>query len=211
MKTQAHFISLFILFLLSMVSTSAAAQQWYKAELVVFERYSGANAEHWPEMRSINNGSLSPSANNNLIKPAGTGLLSGVVSRLNNASNYRVLFHQAWQQPIMSKGSARSIQINSSNGLVEGQIKLYRVNYLHADIDVWFKENGNLPVSSTGAATESQTYPNNPHLSQIRRIRSKNLIYFDHPRVAAILEIVPVATPASAVSKTPETYSLPEN
>ncbi len=211
MKTKAQFFSLFIFFLLTFISTNAAAQQWYKVELVVFERYSGANAEHWPEMSSINKGSLSPSANNNRIKSAGTGLLSGVVSRLNNASNYRVLYHQAWQQPILSKGSARSIQINSSNGLVEGRIKLYRVNYFHADIDVWFKENGDLPVNSSIESNESQVYPNNPHLDQIRRIRSKRLIYFDHPRVAAILEIVPVATPASAVSKTPETYSLPEN
>lgn len=211
MKPQRLFISLFVLFLLTGLNTTAVAQQWYKAELVVFERFSGANAEHWPEMRSINNGSISPSSNNNRIKPAGTSLLSGVVSKLNNASNYRVLYHQAWQQPIMSKGSARSVQINSSNGLVEGQIKLYRVNYLHADIDVWFKENGNSPVSQSGLDGESVAYPNNPHLRQIRRIRSKNLIYFDHPRVAAILEIVPVATPASAVSATPETYSLPEN
>ena len=211
MKIQRLFISLFALFLLTGLSTNAAAQQWYKAELVVFERYSGANAEHWPEMRSINSGSLIPGSNNNRIKPAGTGLLSGVASRLNNASNYRVLYHQAWQQPILSKGSARSVQINSSNGLVEGQIKLYRVNYLHADIDIWFKENGNVPVSNSDSNSESVTYPNNPRLSQIRRIRSKSLIYFDHPRVAAILEIVPVATPASAVSKTPETYSLPEN
>jgi hypothetical protein len=210
MKTSALSARLFLLLML-VFSGNAFAQQWYHVELVVFERFSGANAEHWPVMENIRGGSLSPQMANKQIQPAKTETLAGVASRLQNASNYRVLYHNAWQQPILSKRSAKSVQISAANGLVEGAIKLYRVSYAHADIDLWFKENSSnsnwQTPSPDGVALSG---PRNPHLSQIRRIRSKELIYFDHPRVAAILELTPVAAPAAAVSKTPESYSLPE-
>jgi hypothetical protein len=212
MNLNTFFLRVALLATLSILSTSAFAQQWYHVELVVFERLSGANAEHWPVMNNIRSGSLSPQMANNQIQPAAVETLAGVSQRLQNASNYRVHYHKAWQQPMLSKGSARSIQINSDNGLVEGALKLYRVNYLHADIDLWFKENGS-SLSNWNAATPDGVDlggPRNPNLSQIRRIKSKALNYFDHPRIAAILQLTPVAAPASAVSKTPESYSLPE-
>lgn len=203
MKTQSFLTRLALLVPLLLVSSQAFAQQWYHVELIVFERLSGANAEFWPAMDDVRSGSLSPQMSNTQIQPASAGNLSGVAERLRNSSNYRVHYHKAWQQPIFSKGSAKSVQVNSDNGLIEGVIKLYRLSYLHADIDVWFKENGSAASAVSGA-------PRNPQLSQIRRIRSKELTYFDHPRVAAVLQLTPVAAPGSAVSKTPESYSLPE-
>ncbi len=212
MTLNMLFARIALLLTLTLLSTSAFAQQWYHVELVVFERFSGTNAEHWPVMNNIRSGSLSPQMANNQIQPARVETLAGVSQRLQNASNYRVHYHKAWQQPMLSKGSARSIQISSDNGLVEGALKLYRVNYLHADIDLWFKENGNTARNWGAASTDGVDLggPRNPHLSEIRRIKSKELIYFDHPRVAAILQLTPVAAPAAAVSKTPESYSLPE-
>lgn len=212
MNLNTLFARLALLATLSLLSTTALAQQWYHVELVVFERFSGANAEHWPVMNNIRSGSLSPQMANNQIQPARVETLAGVSQRLQNASNYRVHYHKAWQQPMLSKGSARSIQINSDNGLVEGSLKLYRVNYLHADIDLWFKENAGADRNWGTASPDGIELggPRNPHLAQIRRIKSKQLIYFDHPRIAAILQLTPVAAPASAVSETPESYSLPE-
>lgn len=212
MKINALLSRITLLTAMLLLSGNALAQQWYHVELVVFERFSGANAEHWPVMNNIRSGSLSPQMSNQHIQPASVNTLAGVSQRLANSSNYRVHYHKAWQQPMRSKGSARSIQISSNNGLVDGALKLYRVNYLHADIDLWFKENGS-SASNWSAPTPAGVDlggPRNPHLSQIRRIRSKELIYFDHPRIAAILQLTPVAAPASAVPETPESYSLPK-
>lgn len=211
MTHKAFFSRAGLLAVLLLLSGNVLAQQWYHVELVVFERLSGANAEHWPAMNNIRSGSLSPQMSNKHIQPAAVDSLAGVSSRLSNASNYRVHYHKAWQQPMLSKGSARSVQISSNNNLVEGVLKLYRVNYLHADIDLWFKENSSVGNNWSAAAPDTVDLggPRNPHLSQIRRIRSKELIYFDHPRIAAILQLTPVAAPASAVSETPESYSLP--
>lgn len=212
MTRIASFARTGLLAVLLLASGNVMAQQWYHVELVVFERHSGANAEHWPVMNTIRSGNLSPQMANNQIQPASVETLVGVAQRLQNASNYRVHYHKAWQQPVLSKGSARSIQISSDNNLVEGALKLYQVNYLHADIDLWFKENSSVGRNWNAAVPDGVDLggPRNPHLSQIRRIKSKQLIYFDHPRVAAILQLTPVAAPAAAVSKTPESYSLPE-
>ncbi|HEC75544.1 MAG TPA: hypothetical protein ENI26_14440 [Methylophaga aminisulfidivorans] len=209
MKIQHPLITLISLLLFMSLSSSVMAAQWYQVELVVFERYSGSNAESWPEMRSINNGSLSPNSNNQLIKPATMNHLAGVSQRLSKASNYRVLYQESWRQPILSKSRSKSVNIESSNGLIEGRIKLFRISYLHADIDLWFKENGDIPFAAEDSSNVN--YPYNPHLEQIRRIRSNKLNYFDHPRVAAIIQITPIATPASAAPKATETYSLPQD
>lgn len=202
MKVSIYLVQIILAASTLLFSMTASAQQWYHIELVMFERLSGANAETWPEMTSIRQGSLSPNSSNKYIQPAATGSLSGVVSRLNNSANYRVQYYKAWNQPIMSKGSAKSVRIESDNGLIEGALRLYRMSYMHADIDVWFKENGFKRADSA--------QPQNPQLKQIQRIKSKKLIYLDHPRIAAILELTPIATPAVAVSKTPESYSLQE-
>jgi hypothetical protein len=201
-----------LLISLLLFSFTASAQQWYHVELVVFERFSGQNAEQWPTMGQIRNGSLSPQMANNYIQPAKVESLAGVSQRLKNSSGYRVHYHNAWQQPLLSKASAKGVQISSANNLVEGQLKLYRVSYAHADIDLWFKENGAESSSWTTASVEGIDLggPRNPHLKQIRRVKSKELIYFDHPRIAAILELTPVDTPAAAVPEEPESYSLPE-
>lgn len=212
MKTDTLLTRAAIACAMLMLSFNAYAQQWYHVELVVFERFSGANAEHWPTMGKIRNGSVSPQMSNKYIQPAAVDSLAGVSQRLKNSSNYRVHFHKAWQQPMLSKRSAKGVQISSANNLVEGQLKLYRVSYLHADIDLWFKENGAQTNNWSSASPEGVDMggPKNPHLTQIRRVKSNELIYFDHPRLAAILQITPVAAPAAAVSETPESYSLPE-
>lgn len=212
MNIDTLFARLAIALAMLMLSFTASAQQWYHVELVVFERFSGANAERWPTMGQIRNGSVSPQMSNNYIQPAAIDSLAGVAQRLKNSSNYRVHFHKAWQQPMLSKASAKGVQVSSANNLVEGQIKLYRVSYLHADIDLWFKENGAQVSSWSTASPEGVELggPRNPHLAQIRRVKKNELIYFDHPRIAAILQITPVAAPAAAVSKSPESYSLPD-
>jgi hypothetical protein len=148
---------------------------------------------------------------NSDIQPASAESLAGVVQRLQNSSAYRVHYHKAWQQPLLDKGSAKSVNILSEDQLVEGVLRLYKLTYLHADIDLWFKENSDYVSSWADAGAEGMDLqgPSNPHLKQIRRIRSGDLIYFDHPRIGAILELTPVDTPAAALSDTPESYSLP--
>lgn len=193
------------------LSLAAHAQQWYHVELVVFERLAGANAENWPPMTDIRSGSLTPDMRSTQIQPAPVDSLAGVAQRLRNAAGYRVHYHKAWQQPVLSRASAKSVHVKSDNDLVEGALRLYRVSYLHADIDLWFKENGGL-IRSWSDQPESDAMPRgpaNPNLKEVRRVRSGDLIYFDHPRIAAILQLRPVATPGAAVPQTPESYSLP--
>lgn len=201
--------TLIVFFSLMLTAMTASAQQWYHVEIVVFQRLSGAYAETWPEMTNIRQGSLTPDMANTRIQPAKNESLNGVASRLANARDYRLLYHQSWQQPILYKNSAKAVNISSADGMLEGMLLLSKLTYVSADIDLWLKEN-NAPINSWSDNGETaSTAVRNPHLQEIRRVRSNELIYFDHPRVAAIIELTPIETPAAAVSKTPETYSLP--
>jgi hypothetical protein len=194
------------------ISSNAFAQQWYHVELIIFERYSGVGEEQWPLMTNIRQGSLSPKMSNTDIQPAEL-TLTAKANRINNAGDFRVLYHEAWKQPIRSKGSAKTIQINALNNLIEGSLKLYQVSYLHADLDIWFKENEPELQQWQTALPEGieVSGPRNPNLYEIRRVKSDTINYFDHPRMGALIQLTPVDAPGGAISAAPETYSVQEN
>jgi len=199
---------------LSIISISSYAAQWYHVELVVFEQLSTVTDEQWPYMKEVSTGSVTPDTNNRLMHPTEVSTLIDSKNSLSHSSKYRVHYHRAWQQPIMTKRSAKAITINSPNGMIDGTIRLYKSTYLHAAVDLWLLEN-KVPLndwSEASAEGEIIGGVRNPHLDQAHRIRSKKLHFFDHPKLGAILQLTPIRTPVSAQeeAKKLETYSLPE-
>ncbi|PCJ32294.1 MAG: hypothetical protein COA90_03305 [Gammaproteobacteria bacterium] len=207
MKLHTLFISISLLF----ISMSAHAAQWYHVELIVFEQLDTVTDEQWPEMDKKVTASFSPSSNNSLIHSTGVSTLVNDAARLNRSSKYRVHYHRAWQQPIMRKRSAKSVKVGS--GMLDGKIRLYKSTYLHAALDLWLLENK--PLTATFVDDEnyltSDTLVRNPHLEESRRIRTKKLYFFDHPKLGALLKIVPIKSPASQQQseQSLETFSLP--
>jgi hypothetical protein len=195
--SATHFITAFILLLTSIQSH---ADQWYHVELVVFEQLNTITDEQWPPM--VDNGiiaSLSPGMASSLIQPATNNSLNGSASLLSSSSQYRVHYHQAWQQYIRRKGSAKAIKITSTNGLIEGTVLLDKATYLHASVDLWLKKpTGQLNSWSDGSPTGTNiNAPRNPRLVESRRIRSNELDFFDHPKIGALLKITPIKTPTA--------------
>jgi hypothetical protein len=214
---------LLTLFSLSLLSMSAHAAQWYHVEVIVFEQLSTVTDEQWPIMPEIEKGELALSDNNQFIHPAAVETLIESEQRLSRSSNYRVHYHHAWQQPINRKGSsAKAVTIESANGMVAGNIRLYKSTYLHAAVDLWLLEN-QIAISSWSDASpqgesfiiDSEGEPvntiRNPHLIQSHRIRSKKLHFFDHPKFGVLLQLTPIETPTAiqATQKALETFSLP--
>lgn len=203
-----YFIHLIFASFLSLVSINSYAAQWYHVELVVFEQLNSATNELSPTMTNIASGKAAQ-----LILPATNGTLLTSASRLNKSSRYRVHYHNSWKQSIMKKRGAQYIKINSKNAMVEGSIRLYKSTYLHAALDLWLKENsGNIASWSDGSPNgESFNVVRNPNLKESRRIRSKKLYYFDHPRMGALLQLTPIKTPSPAQEKEEslESFSLP--
>jgi len=207
----------FILTLLLLAfSINSYATQWYHVELVVFEQLDTITDEQWPEMTDMTETKspmLTPDMASTLIQPAQNETLLNTVERLGRSQHYQVQYHQAWQQPIMKKRSAKAIGIHSANNMIEGSIKLYKSTYLHAALDLWLKENITPVTSWSDVSPDGDIIdaPRNPHLKESRRIRSKKLYFFDHPKLGALLQLTPIDTPEAVQAKEEalESFSLP--
>ena len=193
-------------------SMSSHAAQWYHVELIVFEQLDTVTDEQWPQMPELKTAPLTPQSISKLIQPAKNETLLNSVERLNRSAAYQVHYHSAWQQPIMRKRSAKFIDIHSDNELIQGEMRLYKSTYLHAALDLWLVENTAQVNSWSDVSPDGVDIdmPRNPHLLESRRIRSKKLYFFDHPKMGALLKLTPIETPLAVQdSESLETYSLP--
>jgi len=211
---KSHLLpQLLITLSLLVFSINSHADQWYHVELIVFEQVDTITDEQWPEMIDIKAAKLTPSTSSKLIQPAKNESLLNSASRLNSSPRYQVHYHQAWQQPIMKKRRAQAVAVNSENELIEGSIRLYKSTYLHAALNLWLKENS-IPVTSWSDVSldgDIIDVPRNPNLKESRRIRSKKMYFFDHPKLGAVLQLTPIDTPVAiqATEEALESYSLP--
>lgn len=211
-----YFIQIVASFALLLFSLQSQAATWYHVELIVFEQLNTITDEQWPHMPEdkVTSLTLTPQSKSRFIRPSRNSTLLTTASRLNNSSAYRVHYHSSWQQPIMSKRSAKAVKIHSGNGLIDGNIKLYKSTYLHAAVDLWLLENTQPQKNSwsdSSATDENINTVRNPNLNESRRIRSKKLFFFDHPKMGALLKITPIKSPSSARKKEVklESFSLP--
>lgn len=188
-----------------LLSLPAQAQQWYQVELVVFEQLNPATDEQWPVMPPRDPAAATPQTANGKIQPASRESLAGVAERLRNSASYRVLSYQSWQQSALSKNASLPVAIDGER--ISGHVRVYKASYLHSELDLWLQDGNQR--SSSGDDFQGPRYPN---LKESRRLRSKELHYFDHPRFGAILQLIPVATPDAALASIQgsESYSLPD-
>lgn len=202
MKSLSLIRSLFFVALVSF-GTAAQAQQWYHVELIVFENLNPSDNEQSPVFTLQDTAPLKVGMANKVMQPAANKNLTGIVQRLRNSAGYRVISHQTWQQAVASRSRAQAVAIDSDR--VQGQVRFHIATYLHASLDLWLQD-GVRSVESNSYHTLHQ-----PRLVELRRIRSKQVHYFDHPRFGAILQLIPVSTPDQVLSNMtePETYSLP--
>jgi hypothetical protein len=174
MKTTSFLRFLGIIFFWSL-SSYAHAQQWYHVELIVFEQLNTYTDEAWPETSFDISEPLSPSVSGERIHPAKNSTLIQTATRLNNSRDYQVLYHKSWQQPIMTKSNSQGVNIKSADGSVSGSVRFFKSTYLHAALDLQLMQ---------GAQS--------PRLIESRRIRSKKLYFYDHPKMGALLQITPI-------------------
>ena len=195
------------------LSLQVQADQWYHVELVVFEQLNTVTDEQWPQIDILETAPLSTDMASPLIQPAVNESLVTAVQRLNRSSRYRVHYHQAWQQPILEKRLAKAVAVQSENELIDGSIRLYKATYLHAQLDLWLMQNLGFTNDWSDASPEGIdiSAPRNPNLKESRRIRSKKLYFFDHPKLGALIQLTPIDTPAAALVGVEhlETFSLP--
>ena len=163
---------------LLLFSSSTIAQQWYHVEIILFENLTHITPESAPD-KTIPDADLLPQMTSHTIRPTSERRLMPEYQRLQQSVDYQVHYHDAWQQPIEVKDKAQSIAMNSPN--IKGRIRLYKGTYLYTQIDLQLLH-----------PDHNEHYP---YLTQIQRIRAKQLHYFDHPQIGALMTLVPIDTP----------------
>ena len=213
MHKQYLFIKTLVSIGLLALSFQTHAEQWYHVELVVFEQLNTVTDEEWPQTEPLETVPLTSGMATPLIQPAENESLVNAAQRLDRSSRYQVHFHEAWQQPILEKRLAQAVAVQSENELIDGNIRLYKETYLHAQLDLWLMQNAGLANAWSDASPEGIdiSAPRNPNLKESRRIRSKKLYFFDHPKLGALVQLTPIDTPEAALVGVEhlETFSLP--
>lgn len=182
---------LFILALLT-APAHAADTRVYDIELLVFENLTADNSdEQWPmrDDKQQVNGFTSVQ-----WRDTASSQLKKVVASLNRSKSYRPLLHVIWRQSLTKKGRTRFIKLPektaSNTDFVTGTASLKLGRYLHLGLDLTLHTVQQTVMIgddfSVGGAPVTIT------LKQKRRMRSKELHYFDNPRLGALAIITPV-------------------
>jgi hypothetical protein len=191
-----------------------AAPPIYDVEIIIFRNNANSDAgEKWTTPAS---GDLSQARvfSQNEFTELSPSLyqLGDIRGGLRNSSGYTVLFHRAWRQVGYDAAHAIPYPINSlaENGRdsLEGSVTLIREHYLHLDVDLL------LMTGSRAAPTQYADGPGSTpafHLQEKRRMRSRELHYFDHPRFGMIAVVTPFDAPEDEPEPEPvDTTAEPE-
>ena len=170
----------------------------YDVEIIIFRNNAKSDAgEQWTAQAT---GDISPTPV--YSQDAFTELspsqyqLNDVRGGLRNSSGYSVLLHRAWRQVGYDAAHAVPYPIHSlaENGRdrIEGSVTLVRERYLHLDVDMVL-----MTASRASPALYSDGEGSTPafHLQEKRRVRSRELHYFDHPRFGMIAMVTPYDAP----------------
>lgn len=194
---------------------SRASDRWFTVELIVFDdlRNDGLHAEHWPvdpgepplhntiELTDWPAGEAGGTAHAFRIVKRSELSLNAVWNRLRGSAHYRPFLHLGWRLPGLSQGAARPAHVSphlgrSSPGTAasvggerpaaHGTVKVSLARYLRVEIDLVYQR----PAS--GEADPSSPAPDRFRIISMRRMRSGELHYFDHPLFGVLMRVSPL-------------------
>ena len=181
------------------IPSNAEAARWYHVELIVFKHLTSdlLGGEDWsvperaPNFATAIDLSGIPDGDGPIV-PLSSDLfyLGGVYQRLSGSSKYQPVIHKAWAQPGYSANNVRNVYVSDGSELnrdlsddlaldidkqsIEGTIGLQGGRLLHVNVNLVFRDVG---VTTT--------------ISEFRRIKLKQLHYFDHPLFGALVRVIP--------------------
>lgn len=155
-------------------AVAAQSTRWFQVELMVFSDASGATAEQWeatPDLdypgashflidsTRVKSNTNQPADDRSVgttkrAGPAAFTLLPrtqlafrGKAAYMQKTGRYRVLFHEAWVQPIGPLSQSLPIVLDRSGDEMQwpelqGTITLYLSRYLHLETNLWLNTDG---------------------------------------------------------------------
>ncbi len=193
------------LLLSACLQVAAAADKQYDIELVVFQNLvRNDHGEVWPVADPLLafEGDVDKSPPELGDQP-GVIWLSGEQlhlatyrQALKSSSGFRPLAYYAWRQPVLDRNFALVVALPASGTettapYIDGTVRVSLGRYLHLDLDLQLHTESRQEefMPESGGSLQLR-------LTEQRRMRSKELHYFDHPRMGVIALITPVAEDA---------------
>ncbi len=118
--------------------------------------------------------------------PLSGSALSEAAAIIQNDGDYRILAHKRWVQNAEAKSTTKPIRINSADMKLDGVLKFYLSRFLHVNLDLTLNESQRGFFGDPTEASQ-QTY----QIKSRRRIKSRQIHYFDHPKFGALVYIEP--------------------
>ncbi len=268
-RCPAHFARILVgVALLLPLATQAQTESLYQVELLVFSYPAGGTEEQWeatPDlaypattrfltMPGEQAGQVAPThtpvpaqPTPFVTLPASQREFGSKADTMQRSGRYRILFHEAWLQPMTSQSGTLPIVLDHSGDggqwpALQGTITLYLSGDVNLETNLWLNTQGEYlnsswrmpppplgPVSSsargaplpsisgsrgTAATPESSgsAYPfrHAVLLQQVRRMRSGEVAYIDHPMLGVVAKITALGEVAPEASATPEAAPNPE-
>ena len=219
MNICTRLLSLLVLIVSVVISPAVIAEvdestRQFDIELLIFRNLVGSDAgEVWPvdfsnwfEDEPVDN-TDNNEPSDPLTRAAVTWLpksqfrLTSQRNALARSAPYRPLAHLAWRQAVPGRQRVKPVALpnagnNPNKAYVDGLVRVAVERYLHLDL--------HLPASAAAATlpeAESEYGVPEIRLRQQRRMRSKELHYFDHPRFGVIALITPYEPTTSAMAR----------
>src|SRR5215510_10022756 len=119
--------------------------------------------------------------------------LAGIESGLQRSRAYEVLGHVGWTQAAVPRGSGLAVdmsQLGLEGASIRGTAAVERGKYLYLRLNLAYTPV-DPPASLVGTA--APTGPVTFTLDQVRRVRSFERHYFDHPAFGVIAMVAPIS------------------
>jgi hypothetical protein len=121
--------------------------------------------------------------------------LAGIESGLQRSRAYEVLGHIGWTQAVVPRGSGLAVdvsQLGLDGAAIKGTAAVERGKYLYLRLHLAYTP-ADPPASLVGTAAPAG--PVTFTLDQVRRVRSFERHYFDHPAFGVIAMVAPLTAP----------------
>lgn len=166
----------------------------YEVEIIVFDRLNRdiAAREQWnfssarTAARLDEMESLAAKASTRRTSEQLAGLESVRLKLVE--SNYRILDTARWRQPATFYPNAPLIPLGGpGSALAAGFVRVYRTSLIYADLNLQLS-----PPAPDAQGAQAVAWPPHYFIAEKRRLKFKQIHYFDHPLFGAILRVWPV-------------------
>lgn len=170
-----------------MLSASLQAQPWYQIEVILFSQdfpaliAEGTTEESWPTEVELNwqepllplfesERQLSPTMRK---LPINSRTMNGDAYAFRVTEGYRLLWHQAWQQPLVDEQDAPWILVEGGEDYegryeLEGSLRIHLSRFLHMTANFWLTEFGPQPaIDAEGMETASFSFNDLPEKPEL--------------------------------------------